>query len=160
MQETPVQFLARKIPWRRDRLPTPVFSGFSGGSGCKEFTCKVGDLDSIPELGRSPVGGHGNTLQYSCLENAHGQRSLVGYSAWGRKASDTTEATYYVCKYKNMGQVRFGLWSHSLLSLGVEERILGMKKPAPPSPNTAQTLTSCVSLGKSPPTFSLPLSER
>ena len=30
-------------------------------------------------------------LQYSCLENPHGQRSLAGYSPWGRKESDTTE---------------------------------------------------------------------
>ena len=34
-----------------------------------EFTCNVGDTVSIPELGRSPRGGHGNLLQYSCLEN-------------------------------------------------------------------------------------------
>ena len=33
----------------------------------------------------------GNPLQYSCLENPHGQRSLAGYSPWGRKESDTTE---------------------------------------------------------------------
>ena len=48
---------------------------------------------SIPGLGRSPGGGHGNPLQYSCLENLHGQRSLSGYSPWGRKESDMTEAT-------------------------------------------------------------------
>ena len=34
-----------------------------------------GDLDSIPGLERSPVGEHGNPLQYSCLENPHGQKS-------------------------------------------------------------------------------------
>ena len=45
----------------------------------------------IPGLGRSPGGGHGNLLQYSCLENPHGQRSLVSYSPWGRKESDATE---------------------------------------------------------------------
>ena len=44
-----------------------------------------------PGLGRSPRGGHGNPLQYSCLENPHGQRSLVGCSPWGRKESDMTE---------------------------------------------------------------------
>ena len=38
------------------------------------------DLDSIPGLGRSPGGGHGNPLQYSCLENPHGQRYQAGYS--------------------------------------------------------------------------------
>ena len=45
----------------------------------------------IPGLGRCPVGGHGNPLQYSCLENPHGQRSLVGYSLWDHWESDTTE---------------------------------------------------------------------
>jgi len=42
-------------------------------------------------LGRSPRRGHGNPLQYSCLENPHGQRSLVGYSLWGLKELDTTK---------------------------------------------------------------------
>ena len=55
------------------------------------FSCNVGDLGSIPGLGKSPGGGHGSPLQYSCLENPHGQRSQVGYSPWGCKESDTTE---------------------------------------------------------------------
>ena len=38
-----------------------------------------------------PGGGHGNPLQYSCLENPHGLRSLEGYSPWGCKELDTTE---------------------------------------------------------------------
>ena len=38
-----------------------------------------------------PGGGHDNPLRYSCLENAHGQRSLVGYSPWGHKESNMTE---------------------------------------------------------------------
>jgi len=50
-----------------------------------------GDLASIPGFGRSPGGGHGNPLQYSCPENPHGQRSLVGYSPWGRKELDMTD---------------------------------------------------------------------
>ena len=45
--------------------PTPVFWGFPGGSAGKEFVCNVGDLGSIPGLGRSPGGGHGHPLQYS-----------------------------------------------------------------------------------------------
>ena len=36
---------------------------------CKESGCNAGDLGSIPGSGRSPAGGHGNLLQYSCLEN-------------------------------------------------------------------------------------------
>ena len=50
-------------------------------------------MGSIPGLGRSPGERIGNPLQYSCLENPHGQRSLVGYSPQGRKESDMTEAT-------------------------------------------------------------------
>ena len=65
--------------------------GFPGGSDGKESSCNVGDLGLIPGLGRSPGEGHGNPLQYSCLENSHGQRSLAGYSPWGGKELDTTE---------------------------------------------------------------------
>ena len=43
--------------------------GFPGGSDSKESACNAGDLGSIPGLGRSPGGGHGNPFQYSCLEN-------------------------------------------------------------------------------------------
>ena len=74
-----------KIHWRRDRLPTAVFLGFPCGSAGKECTCNVGDLDSIPELGRSPGEGKGYSLQYSGLENS------MDYSPWGHKESDTTE---------------------------------------------------------------------
>ena len=80
-----------KIPWRRDKLPTLVFLGFPGGSDGKESARNAGDLGSIPELGRCPGEGHGNALQYSCLENPHGQRSLVGYSPWSHKELDVTE---------------------------------------------------------------------
>ena len=67
-----------------------AWQGFSGGSEGQESAGNVGDLGSISGLGRSPGGGHGNPFQYSCLENPHGQ-SLVGYSPWGHKESDTTE---------------------------------------------------------------------
>ena len=47
----------------------------------------------IPNLGRSSGGGYGNPLQYSSLENPHGQRSLVGDSSWGPKELGTAEVT-------------------------------------------------------------------
>ena len=75
-----------KIPWRRDRLLTPVSLGFLGGSDSKEFACNARDLGSIPGLGRSPGEGNGYPLQYSGLEN-----SMAGYSSWGHKELDTTE---------------------------------------------------------------------
>ena len=43
--------------------------GFPGGSEVKASACSVGDLGSIPGLGRSPGEGNGNPLQYACLEN-------------------------------------------------------------------------------------------
>ena len=66
-----------------------LFMGFPGSSDGKESASKAGDLGLIPGLGRSPGEGHGNPLQYSCLENPHGQRNLV--SSWGPKKSDLTE---------------------------------------------------------------------
>ena len=67
------------------------FLGFPGSSDGKESTCNVGDLGLIPELGRYPGGGHGNPLQYSYLENPHGQKSLAGCSPCGCKEMDMTE---------------------------------------------------------------------
>ena len=62
-----------------------------GGSAGKESACDAGDLGSIPGMGKSPAEGNGYPLQYSGLENPHGQRSLAGYSPWGRKESDMTD---------------------------------------------------------------------
>ena len=62
----------------------------------RNLPANVGDVrdpGSVSGLERSPGGEHGNSLQYSCLESPHGQRSLAGYSPWGCKESDTTEAT-------------------------------------------------------------------
>ena len=46
-----------------------MLQGFPGSLEDKASACNAGDLGSIPELGRSPEEGNGNTLQYSCLEN-------------------------------------------------------------------------------------------
>ena len=51
----------------------------------------AGDSGSIPGWGKCWGEGNGNTLQYSCLENPHGQRNLAGYSPWDRKELDKTE---------------------------------------------------------------------
>ena len=59
--------------------------GFPGGSEGRESACNVGNLGSVPGLGRFPGGGCGNPFQYSFLENPHGQRSLANYSPWGRR---------------------------------------------------------------------------
>ena len=62
-----------------------------GSTSGKESTFNEGDVASIPGLRRSPGGGHGNSFQYSCLENPHGQWSLAGYSAWCHKESEMSE---------------------------------------------------------------------
>ena len=51
------------------------------------------DSGPVPGLGKSPGGGHDNPLQYCCLENPHGQKSLASYSPWALKELDMTEAT-------------------------------------------------------------------
>ena len=68
--------------------------GFPDGSAVKKYACSArvaGDLSLVPGLGRSPGGGHGSPLQYSCLENPYRQ-SLEGYSLESHKESDMTEA--------------------------------------------------------------------
>ena len=78
--------------------------GFPGGSDGKESTCDAGNLGSIPELGRSPKGGHGNSLQYSCLENPTNRGAWrpqsIGLQRGGRNWSDwehTRRADYQCC---------------------------------------------------------------
>ena len=58
----------------------------------KNLPANTGDM-RLPGPGRSPGGGHGNPLHHSCLENPHGQRSLVGCSPWSHKESHRTEMT-------------------------------------------------------------------
>ena len=57
----------------------------------KESACQCRTCGFSPWVGMIPGGGNGNPLQYSCLENHYGQRSLVGYSPWSCKELDMTE---------------------------------------------------------------------
>ena len=66
-----------------------IFCHFPGGSDGKVSVYNVGDLGSMPGLGRFPGEGNGNPLQYSCLENPMDREAMDGcYSPWGRKESD------------------------------------------------------------------------
>ena len=73
----------RKIPWRRDRPPTPVFLGFPGGSAGKESACNAGDLGSIPGVGKIPWRRERLPTPVFWLGEFH--------SPWGRKELDPTE---------------------------------------------------------------------
>ena len=84
VQETQVRFLSWEVPLEQG------FLGFPCGSDGKEFVCNAGDLGSIPGLGRSPGGGHGNLLQYTCLENPMSRRAWWA-TVHGVAKSDMTE---------------------------------------------------------------------
>ena len=70
--------------------------GFPGGADGKESADNEGDLVLIPGLGRSPGGGHGNPLQYSCLENPmdrgvqHSQKGWVVWFGGEKDLNDTS----------------------------------------------------------------------
>ena len=70
---------------------TRLTVGLPCSSDGKESTCNARDPGSIPGSGRSSGEGIDYPLQYSCLENHHGQRSLASYSPWGCKESDMTK---------------------------------------------------------------------
>ena len=81
MQENLVEFLGQEDPLEKGWATHSSIFGIPWWLSCEELACNVGDLGSIPGLERSnPGGGHGSSLKYSCLENPHGQRRLVGYS--------------------------------------------------------------------------------
>ena len=102
-------------------------SGFSSDSVSKEYACYAGELSSVLGLGKSPLGGHGNPLQYSFLENLQGQRSLVGCSLLGHKGSDGHDwMTEHNTNSKGLKSITWDilniLWKHTTwrsLPLGI-----------------------------------------
>ena len=90
----------------------------------KNLTANAGELrdaGTIPGSGRSPGGGNGNPLQYSCLENPMNREAWAGYSFWGPQKSDTTKSDL----------------THHTQRTGSEERAQG-----PPMTDTRGTSTS------------------
>ena len=95
-------------------LPFVLFLGFPGGSDGKESSSSAEDLSSIPGVGRSSGGRHGNPLQYSYLENPHVQRSWQpAIHPWSPKESDTTEWLGTVVLFLNLLEFRrkWFLWN-------------------------------------------------
>ena len=87
-------------------IHTCIYMGFSGGTAVKKPPANAKDsgfVGSIPGLGRSPGGGHGNSLQYSWLENTMDRGAWQAIVRGGHKEWDTNEHTYthiytiYVC---------------------------------------------------------------
>ena len=71
------------------------FVDFPGGSDGKASAYSAGELDSIPGSGRSSGVGKWQPTPVLLPGKSHGQRSIVGYSPWGRKESDTTERLHF-----------------------------------------------------------------
>ena len=105
-----------------------------------------GDMGSIPGSGTSPIGVSGNPLQYSCLGNSHGQRSLVGYSPWGHTVRHDG-ATEHICmsawpsQHNTLIQSYLGeflavqwLGFHSVTAEGPVEELRSHKLYGVPSP--------------------------
>ena len=93
--------------------PGLTHQGFPGGSVSKESACNVGDMGLILALGKSPGGGHGNVLQYLCLENHHEQRSLVGCSPWDHKESDMSKQLSTNTQYL-LSRIQFSRFSSGI----------------------------------------------
>ena len=90
------------------------YLGFPGGSDGKKSACNAGDLGLIPGLGRSPGGEHGNPLQYSCLENPHGQRwarvhgvtkSWTWLSDWTQHTQLSVYRTIQEPRHQSIGEI-------------------------------------------------------
>ena len=97
MQETLVRLPVTKIPWRRDRLPTPVFLGFPGGLDSKELPAMRETW--VWSLGWEDPLGEGMAIHSVFLPGeSHGQRSLIDCSPWGHRESNTTEWLTHVAQ--------------------------------------------------------------
>ena len=100
-----------------------------GGTESKESAYSAGDPGSIPGSGKSPGEGNGNPLQYCCLENPHGQRSLAGYFLWGREELDTTDRLhihiftrdYYLVIKRNEIESAIVMWMN--LKYGIQSEV-------------------------------------
>ena len=94
--------IVQGLPWWSNGYEsTYQCSIFPGGAEGKESACNAGDPGLILGSGRSRGEGKGNPLQYSCLEDPHGQRSLAGYSPWGVEKSDMTERLHIYIRFTN-----------------------------------------------------------
>ena len=88
MQETLVQFLGWEGPLEKGEATNSSILELPGGSDGKESTRNAGDLNLIPGLGRSPGGGHGIPVQYSCLDRGGWWATVHGVAKSWTRLSD------------------------------------------------------------------------
>ena len=123
--------------WSRKWQPAPIFlsgkfhgqrilagfRGFPGGSDGKESACNAGDLASIPGVGRSSREGNLPTPVF-LPGKFHGQKSLAGYSPWGRKESDILSAhthtsihIHMICLVRQPQMAQQLVWGYHLVKV-------------------------------------------
>ena len=93
--------------------------GLPGGTVVKNLPANEGDsrdVGLIPRWGRSPGGGNGNPLQYSCQDNPMDRGAWQGYSPWGHKESDKTEHACIYSFTSRKAVIRVDLWLSVSLS--------------------------------------------
>ena len=99
-------------------------TSFPGGSAVKASAWKVGDAGSIPGSGRSPGEGNGHPTPVLLPGESHGGRSLVGYSPWGCKESDTTQRLHFHFSDLNRAQGLFCAFLQAPFPLWTRQHIL------------------------------------
>ena len=90
--------------------------GFPKWLSGKESTCDAGDSGSIPGLGRSPGGGNGNLLHYSCLGNPMDRGGWWAAVHGVTKESDTTEQRLYILLHMFSKEVKLYTLNSFLLT--------------------------------------------
>ena len=126
--------------YREYRHHVPVYLCFPGGSDGKESAWSVGNLGPISGLGRSSVGGHGNLLQHSCLENP------IDRGAWWATVHIITKSQTWLsneaCMYARISVSVFVSWQHIDLRTKCESWWMNHHN----QDDTAPTLTSLISV--------------
>ena len=126
--------------YREYRHHVPVYLCFPGGSDGKESAWSVGNLGPISGLGRSSVGGHGNLLQHSCLENP------IDRGAWWVTVHIITKSQTWLsneaCMYAHISVSVFVSWQHIDLRTKCESWWMNHHKQE----DTAPTLKSLISV--------------
>ena len=84
-----------------------IYQGFPGGSDSKESSCNVGDMASIPGLGRSSGEGNGYPLQYSGLENSMNCILYEVVKSQTQLSDFQFQDTFYICFRGCMGEVEY-----------------------------------------------------
>ena len=117
MQETLDQFLGWEDPLEKGYTTNSSILGLPCGSDGKESTCNVGDLGSVPGLGKSPGGGHGNPLQYSIRE-ANGSEVKESTS----HAGDARDAGWIPGSGRSLGEENSNPLQYSCSENPMDER--------------------------------------